>query len=69
MRALIRFWQSKLKSDRWLMSAESREMIEETVRCLRELEKLQRLTRVEREAEIVRTVKQLGEANALQPKR
>lgn len=63
MRALIKFWTTKVEQDHWLMSRETREMIKETIRCLRELEKMRHLTQVEREAEIVRTVKQLDTLN------
>jgi len=60
MKALIAYWRAKLAHNRWLMGEENRVMIEQTIRALTELEKLRAITRVEREAEIVRTVKQLG---------
>lgn len=58
MRALIRFWQSTLTSKRWLMDSETREMIQETIRCLKEADKISRLTQVERQAEAVRIAKE-----------
>ncbi len=60
MKALIAYWRAKLQTSRWLISREDKAMIEQTIRSLRELEKLRSSTRAEREAEIVRTVKQLS---------
>ncbi len=59
MPALIAFWKAKLRHYRWVMSEEDRAMVEQTIKALVELQKLRDTTRVEREAEIVRTVKQL----------
>lgn len=59
MQALIAFWKAKLEWNWWLMSKEDRTMIQQTINALRELKKLLATSQVEREAEIVRTVKQL----------
>jgi len=61
MKALIAFWKAKLEGNLWLISREDKAMIQQTIRSLRELDKIRASTRVEREAEIVRTVKQLSE--------
>jgi len=61
MDALIAFWRAKLKQNWWLMSPEDKAMVEQTIKRLTELRKLRSITKVEREAEIVRTVKQLSE--------
>lgn len=59
MQTLIAFWRAKLKDNFWLMSSEDRAMVQQTVRALNELRKLRSSRQVEREAEIVRTVKDL----------
>ena len=61
MKALIAFWKAKLEGNLWLISREDKAMIQQTIRSLRELDKIRASTRVEREAEIVSTVKQLSE--------
>ncbi len=61
MQALIAFWKAKLETNRWLMSRSDKAMVEQTIKELKELKKLRAATRVEREAEIIRTVKQLSE--------
>jgi len=60
MQALIAFWRAKLEGNRWLMSREDRAMIEQTIRALQELTKMRVSNQVQREADIVRTVKQLS---------
>ena len=59
MDALIAFWKAKLEENHWLLGRENKAMVQQTIRALTELRKLRSSTRVEREAEIVRTVKQL----------
>ena len=61
MDALIAFWKAKLKQNLWLMSPEDRAMVEQTIKKLAELRKLRSSAKVQREADIVRTVKQLTE--------
>ncbi len=59
MKALIAFWRAKLKQNHWLMGREDEAMVQQTIRALQDLQKLRSSRQVEREAEIVRTVKQL----------
>ncbi len=59
MKALIAYWKAKLEGSRWLMRREDRAMVCQTITALQELQKLKATTQVEREMEIVRTVKQL----------
>lgn len=61
MKALIRFWRDKLRENHWLMSSTDRAMIQETIKALRDLQRIRVETQVQREADIVRTVKQLSE--------
>lgn len=61
MNSLIRFWREKLEENHWLMSRTDRAMVQETIKALRELQRVRQETRVQREADIVRTVKQLSE--------
>jgi len=61
MKSLIRFWREKLEENHWLMSRTDRAMIQETIKALRELQRVREETQVQREADIVRTVKQLSE--------
>lgn len=58
MRALIRFWEITLRQKQWLIDAAPREMIRETIRCLKESERVSRLTKAEREAEAIRMAKE-----------
>jgi hypothetical protein len=44
MKALIAYWKAKLEGNRWLMSREDKAMIEQTIRSLRELEKMRAST-------------------------
>ena len=60
MRALIAYWQAKLNVARWLMSTEDRAMIAATIQALREAQKERVTAGVQREADLVRTVKQLS---------
>ena len=64
MQALIAFWRAKLEDNRWLISREDRAMIEQTIRALQELKKSRVSNQVQREADIVRTVKQLSSPSA-----
>jgi len=61
MKALIRFWREKLNENHWLMSRTDRAMVQETIKALLELQRVRAETQVQREAEIVRTVKQLSD--------
>lgn len=60
MKALIRYWREKLDENRWLLSRTDAAMIKETIKALRELQRVREETRVQREAEIVRTVTELS---------
>jgi len=61
METLIRFWREKIKEHHWLMSNTDLAMVQETIKALRELRRIRVENRVQREADIVRTVKQLSE--------
>lgn len=49
-----------LEDNQWLMGRENKAMVQQTINALKELQKLRSSTQVQREAEIVRTVKQLS---------
>lgn len=53
MKALIKYWQSKLRWHQWFMSDTDREMIRETIRVLKILDKATNKTRAEIEADLV----------------
>jgi len=61
MRPLIAFWKAKLQDNKWLMGRENIEMVKQTILALKELQKLRATSKVQREADIVRTVKELSE--------
>ncbi|MBI2869396.1 MAG: hypothetical protein HYX96_06190 [Chloroflexi bacterium] len=54
MRGLIRFWQGTLDGKKWLMDPTTREMIMETLRVLKALDKAARMTEVDRQIEAIR---------------
>jgi hypothetical protein len=58
VRALIKYWQNKLDECRWGMDGTTRGMIYETIRALKEAEKLSNLKQVEWQAEAIRLAKQ-----------
>jgi hypothetical protein len=58
MRPLIKFWESLVDTHAWMMDRQTRAMVRETIRVLKQVQKASRFTRVEREAEIVRIAKQ-----------
>lgn len=60
MQALIAFWMAKLQHNQWFMAREDEAMIKQTIRALRDLQKLRATNQVLREAEIVKTVKDLS---------
>jgi len=60
MRPLIAFWKAKLQDNKWLMGRENIEMVKQTILALKELQKLRATSKVQREADIVRTVKELS---------
>jgi len=60
MRPLIAFWTAKLQDNKWLMGRENIEMVKQTILALKELQKLRATSKVQREADIVRTVKELS---------
>jgi len=60
MRPLIAFWTAKLQDNNWLMGRENIEMVKQTILALKELQKLRETSKVQREADIVRTVKELS---------
>ncbi len=60
MDALIAFWKAKLEENHWLLGRENKAMVQQTIRALTELRRLRSSTRVQREADIVRTVKELS---------
>lgn len=64
MDALIAYWKAKLDDNRWMMSHEDRIMVEQTLKALKAFKKSKSVLRVEREADIVRTVKQLETVKA-----
>ena len=68
MRALIAFWKAKLEDNHWLMGRENRAMVQQTIRALQELQKLQTSNQAVREAEIVRTVTQLSKTHEVAKK-
>lgn len=59
MQALIAFWKAKLEGNQWLIDRENKAMIQQTIKALQELQKLRATNQVLREAEIVKTVKDL----------
>lgn len=61
MNSLISFWQAKLREHGWLMSQTDRAMIKDTIKSLQELKRSKVQSQVQREADIVRTVKELSE--------
>lgn len=62
MKTLVNYWRVKLRFNKWLMSHEDTVMVSETISALLELDRLRKATRVQREADIVRTVKELSSA-------
>lgn len=54
VRGLIRFWQGTLDGKKWLMDPTTREMIMETLRVLKALDKAARMTEVDRQIEAIR---------------
>ena len=62
MQALIAFWKAKLQGNQWLMGRENKAMVQQTIKALQELQRLRASNKVERAADIVRTVTQLNKS-------
>jgi uncharacterized protein Yka (UPF0111/DUF47 family) len=59
MQALIAFWKAKLDDNFLFMAREDKAIIKQTIVALQELKKLRATNQIQREADIVRTVKDL----------